>query len=225
MLLLVRILGGRSRVIGIQPAEIDSGPGCVVAMTINHLNSALVDVVMEGGETLETTAYHPFWSEDRQDWVQASSLEPGELLRTLTGVVRVASIHAREGVERVFNIEVEQDHTYVVGDIGAWVHNTCNTRINVPYKSFRHIIDRHISPAAKGSKFSIKEGELRGLLASEDVVSAPVRQLDSGGFLREVDVGRVIGNDKYAGNAPTSVLSVITDAHGNLESAFPGVLR
>lgn len=65
------------------------------------------------------------------------------------------------------------------------------------------------------------------LLSSKQVVGSPVRKLDSGDFVREVDLGNLrVGNlPADAGGASTSTLTVITDFKGNLVNTFPGPLR
>lgn len=91
------------------------------------------------------------------------------------------------------------------------------------------MVDRHF-PGGAGSQFAITQDEVRSLLGSKGVVGSPiVRNLPNvtapGGltYLREVDVGRVIGVDKLTGS-DTTILSIITDVRGNLQSTFPGRL-
>jgi len=63
-------------------------------------------------------------------------------------------------------------------------------------------------------------------LGSKNVVGSPVEALPSGQFVRQVDVGRTIGNlPANAGGAPTSTITIITDGAGNLVNAFPGPLK
>ena len=68
---------------------------------------------------------HPFWSVDRQEFVQAGSLEIGERLQTLSGDVKVVQQKLpRPGPQPVFNLEVHNEHVYFVGEDGVLVHNT-----------------------------------------------------------------------------------------------------
>lgn len=100
------------------------------------------------------------------------------------------------------------------------------SRINIPNARWAHVLERHFF--GSGSRFSIGEGELRSLLGSRQVVGSPVvRTLESADgtrFLRQVDIGRTIGVDKFTG-ADTSILSILSDKFGNLVTAFPGVLQ
>ena len=84
----------------------------------------------------------------------------------------------------------------------------------------------HLNPASSGSQFSLSKDCLISLLQSKQVVGSPItRVLDGGNFLRQVNVGRNIGFDKFNGNKAASTLSVITDKFGNLVTATPGVIK
>lgn len=52
-----------------------------------------------------------------------ASLETGEILRTVDGSARIASIKSRPGPHRVFNIEVETEHSYFAGKAKVLSHN------------------------------------------------------------------------------------------------------
>jgi len=89
--------------------------------------SAILDleVVNDAGarETLGTTGEHPFYVEAR-GFVPAHRLEPGDrIVATDDEVLTIASSTWRATTDRVFNLEVEDFHTYFVGESGAWVHN------------------------------------------------------------------------------------------------------
>ena len=74
-------------------------------------------------EPIGTTATHPFWSLDRGGWTPAGELRPGERLQTLDGEITVERLAPRPGVCTVYNLEVQQDHTFFVSDAKVWVHN------------------------------------------------------------------------------------------------------
>ena len=92
----------------------------------------------------------------------------------------------------------------------------------------KHVVDRHFS-TKNASQFTITQDELKSLLQSKDVVKTPVtRTLDSADgirYVREVDVGRNIGLDKFNNYQPTSTMTVLTDKYGNLVTAIPGVIK
>ncbi len=57
------------------------GDGCLVTTKFIHENAEILDIRIEGSaEAIGTTASHPFWSEDRQEFVPAGELRIGESL-------------------------------------------------------------------------------------------------------------------------------------------------
>ena len=95
----------------------------VVSTSVNKVDK-LVELEI-GGEVIRCTDTHPFQVKDK-GWVKAEKIQPGDLIYdkdwNTSPVQRVDSIHLTEPVE-VFNFEVEDCHTYYVGN-GCWlVHN------------------------------------------------------------------------------------------------------
>jgi len=122
---------GPAEVLALEPCPaIEPGPGRVVTGTFAHSAANVVDLRIRGASApIGTTANHPFWSEDRQAFIPAGQLRPGETLRTRSGVSQVVSITPRAGPERVYNLEVHAEHTYHVALAGVLVHNACATRL------------------------------------------------------------------------------------------------
>jgi hypothetical protein len=105
--------------------EIATGPGRVVTGWFRHELGVVGDLGIEGeAEPLGVTAGHPFWSSDRHGWVPVGELREGERLRAADGSTpEVESFTPRPEPEPVYNIEVEGDHCYRVGQQGLLVHN------------------------------------------------------------------------------------------------------
>jgi hypothetical protein len=116
-----------------------------------------------------------------------------------------------------------------VVNTGLNVPGRVQSRINVSNEGMGHVVDRHFDSSVNASQFTISEGELRSLLQSQEVVSAPVlRTVQSGNelaYVREINLGSNVGLDKFSGNLPTSTLTVMTDKYGNLITTFPGKLK
>jgi hypothetical protein len=69
------------------------------------------------------TAEHPFWVQG-VGWTGASALKPLQVLLLADGEpAAVIAVRNVSGGVPVFNFEVEDFHTYYVGELGAWVHN------------------------------------------------------------------------------------------------------
>ncbi|AVK06023.1 hypothetical protein AO903_33530 [Pseudomonas aeruginosa] len=85
--------------------------------------------------------------------------------------------------------------------------------------AWEYVVIRHLNSEVNASQFTIGKAELRTLLQSKEVVSAPItRTLESAQgirYIREVNLSRPIGIDKFSGQ-PTSTMTVLTDRFGNL---------
>jgi hypothetical protein len=106
----------------IEPAG-DLG-GRVITGTFRHQVSASISLsIARQAEPILCTGNHPFWSEDRQDFVRADSLQPNESLRTTSGTTTVTSLSHIAGSTPVYNLEIHGTHVYHVGTGGVLVHN------------------------------------------------------------------------------------------------------
>ncbi|MDB5389229.1 MAG: repeat-associated core domain protein, partial [Planctomycetaceae bacterium] len=119
-------IDGRAEIRRIRPCPvIRPGPGRVVTGTFKHQSARVVDVYVEGSEEpIGATGNHPFWSEDRKDYVRADELKAGERLRTFDErTPRVSEIIPRDEYAQVFNLEIQSAHVYYIGDTTLLVHN------------------------------------------------------------------------------------------------------
>jgi RHS repeat-associated protein len=94
-----------------------------VTDTISHVDEVILHLTIDG-ELIETTAEHPFYTIEGE-WVNAGELEPGDQIWSLDGdygtVEAVAVIEDAD--QRMYNLTVDEAHTFFVGD-GDWlVHN------------------------------------------------------------------------------------------------------
>jgi hypothetical protein len=104
---------------------IQPGRGRVVLATVTHHNTFVMEVRLKGGaEPLRPTDRHHLFSVTRNDWVPTVSLQAGEILRTADGTARITSVQPWPGVHRVFNLEVETEHSYFAGEAKVLSHNT-----------------------------------------------------------------------------------------------------
>ena len=97
-----------------------------VAKTFVHESNELI-YVHTGGETITTTPTHPFYV-DGFGWTLAGNLRAGDVLVLSNGrhvVVEWVQHEILEAPIHVYNFEVEDFHTYFVGECGVLVHNSC----------------------------------------------------------------------------------------------------
>lgn len=89
--------------------------------------TALVHVTTENGTVINTTENHPFYVEEK-GWCAAANLEDGDVLRTQDGeteTVESVQIENLDEAVKVYNLEIEDSHTYYVSADEVLVHNEC----------------------------------------------------------------------------------------------------
>jgi RHS repeat-associated protein len=75
-------------------------------------------------ETIHTTEEHPFRTADGA-WTPAAELKVGAQVVSASGAATVVSVVRTDRVVRTYNLEIEDFHTYFVGEEQVWVHNAC----------------------------------------------------------------------------------------------------
>ncbi|WP_406113915.1 polymorphic toxin-type HINT domain-containing protein [Streptomyces sp. NBC_01014] len=141
----VLMKGGKTKPIGkikagdkVEAADPDTGkhkgPRTVQVRWVNHDND-LIDLTIrkKDGSTsvLHTTSKHPYWDDTTHTWVPAGHLALGHALNTADDKhVFVAAVDIRAGAADMYNLTVEQLHTYYVlaGATPVLVHN-CNGKL------------------------------------------------------------------------------------------------
>ncbi|MCB9600109.1 MAG: Hint domain-containing protein [Sandaracinus sp.] len=80
-------------------------------------------------ETIRVTPEHPFHT--ARGWVAAKELTPDDRIARRDGsYTEVVALEALPIRTRVFNLTVDEAHTYFVGDAELWVHNACRRDLN-----------------------------------------------------------------------------------------------
>ncbi|MGL6095830.1 MAG: polymorphic toxin-type HINT domain-containing protein, partial [Fimbriiglobus sp.] len=109
-------------------SEFDPNGPVVVRRVIRVFRrTAQVLTVASGGAEIGTAAEHPFWAVGR-GWTKARELAVGDRLVGHDGTeTRVDRVTDTGRYEVVYNVEVEEDHTYFVGadalGRSVWAHN------------------------------------------------------------------------------------------------------
>jgi RHS repeat-associated protein len=118
-------IAGWAHLDAIEPPPLEqAGAGCLVRMTVLHRASAILRIRVGDSAPIEVTPSHPLY-EVGVGWVTAGELDIGAILATEYGPQPVVEIDEAEGGREVFNLEISVDHTYRVGELGVWAHNTC----------------------------------------------------------------------------------------------------
>jgi intein/homing endonuclease len=86
----------------------------VTDVIVGEGKKELVDVTIDG-ETVTATDEHPFFVSGNGEWVDAEELEAGDLLLTPEGeTVKVEAVRSYTKTVKVYNLTVEEAHTYYV---------------------------------------------------------------------------------------------------------------
>ncbi|MGY2170243.1 Hint domain-containing protein [Pseudomonas gingeri] len=105
-------------------------------------------------ETLLVTPSHPFYVPERRDFIPAIELKPGDLLQSLSdgegenASTRVTSLELFLPVGETYSLTVDIGHTFYVGKLKTWVHNTGT---NAPCS----IDGRPVAVSGEGAKASV----------------------------------------------------------------------
>ena len=94
-----------------------------VTATWSHLDPVVIELTISG-EVIETTPEHPFYVDST--WIPAEDLVVGTTVTSTTGTEGVITATRRVEVpQEMYNLTVDEVHTYSVGE-GSWlVHNAC----------------------------------------------------------------------------------------------------
>ena len=100
--------------------------GALGAQRVSHVWEHTVERTLllnfSNGEQLETTKEHRFHV-DGGGFVSAGRLRPGAAFNTPVNNLVLRGAKERNATTQVYNLEVENFHTYFVGDNLVWVHN------------------------------------------------------------------------------------------------------
>ncbi len=94
-----------------------------VTATFNHKTDDIYKISI-GDQVIESTFNHPFYVRGK-GWTFVKDLKVGDLLVQSDGnTLKIDSIELEHKHVTVYNMTVDEFHTYFVSDLGIWVHNT-----------------------------------------------------------------------------------------------------
>ena len=178
-----------------------------VVNTFVRESSELVHITVNG-EEITTTPTHPFYSPVK-GWTSAIDLRAGDRLQLLNGeyvIVEQVQHELLENPETTYNFEVEDFHTYYVGEEPVLVHNKCqgsgsyeifidndkvyvgkgsmsrmNRSINRLTKQGYNVVDSHWIPAAN-SKVAFVDEYMKMAKYNFDFGGKLINKIMSSGF-------------------------------------------
>jgi hypothetical protein len=110
-------------------SEFDAeGPLELKRVEEKFVRTAVVMELVVGGQSIKTTAEHPFYVPAKEAFVPAGELQVGDqLISHDGGLIPITSIDMTGQLTTVYNLRVADFHTYFVGSslwgFDVWVHN------------------------------------------------------------------------------------------------------
>ncbi len=118
-------LAAGDKVISTNPDTLETAEKTVLETYVRQVDK-LVHITING-EKIVTTDNHPFYVQGR-GFIEAGNLLLGDKLVSVNGedlIVEDYHIELTEDFVSVYNFQVEDFHTYFVGNCAVWVHNDC----------------------------------------------------------------------------------------------------
>lgn len=108
-------------------------------------------------ETLLVTPSHPFYVPAKHDFIPVIDLEAGDLLQSLGDgssenvSTRVTSLELFQPQGKTYNLTVDIGHTFYVGKLKTWVHNTGPCPINTRFIEGATVVDQKTGKVYQGT--------------------------------------------------------------------------
>ena len=122
-LVAIEKLAAGDKVISTNPDTLETAEKTVLETYVRQVDK-LVHITINGEEII-TTDNHPFYVQGR-GFIDAGSLLVGDRLVSVNGddlTIEDYHIELTDEPVSVYNFQVEDFHTYFVGDCAVWVHN------------------------------------------------------------------------------------------------------
>ncbi len=142
-----KVILGDGRVIDIQNIQVGDVVASFQESNQTFTNNKVVQLfkrtttqltrIVTTKDTIWATPEHPFYT--AKGWINAGALVSGALLQTVNGQIPVTAAHTIDSNCVVYNFEVENTHTYLIGNGAYLVHNTCAYR--------KQLLDDGLDPA------------------------------------------------------------------------------
>ncbi|QIH76152.1 hypothetical protein GTN31_07235 [Macrococcoides canis] len=95
-----------------------------VTDTFHKQTDVITTITLLSGETITSSPQHLYFTTNR-GFIVAEALTDGDTLLCQNQLIRIRKIETKVMATEVYNFEVEDYHTYFVGNVRALVHNDC----------------------------------------------------------------------------------------------------
>jgi hypothetical protein len=164
----------------------------VTHLIIGEGDKDLVGIKIEGAsKSIVSTSEHPFFLWETKEWLDAGLLNADYQLENILGLSEAidSSVHFREKT-KVYNLTVDGNHNYYVGENGILVHNAGGCK--PPGLDVTHVLSGHVRVNKFGTRFTGWHHRPGGLNLSGNIIIPGTVRKGPGGFF-EAQVARDIG--------------------------------
>ena len=121
-----------------------------VIETYDNKSTYFTDLTLANGETITSTYNHPYYVPELKQYIKAGALDKGmEVIDCDGNYIRIHKVYNYYGNRTVYNLNVENNHNYYVGNNNLLVHNTCprvmSNRIAVNSESVKNMTKTVVS--------------------------------------------------------------------------------
>lgn len=90
--------------------------------------TCFTNVLLSDGETITSTSNHPYYIPELNTYISANELEKGmKVLNNEGKLLEIIDINSFYQEQEVYNLNVEDNHNYFVGEDEILVHNKCSS--------------------------------------------------------------------------------------------------
>ena len=171
----------------------------VVQTFVNETNE-LVHIKVSGEEII-TTPTHPFWV-PQKGWTDAIQLRAGDRLQLLNGeyvIIEQVQHEILEAPVTVYNFEVEDFHTYFVGETSVLVHNDCGPKNKMTFETRKQAFNeakRQIGVPTSAQPTRIGPNITR----QGQIAPGRVYYFDNGNYIRDDISGHIFPDGGHIGS-------------------------
>ncbi|UTH01512.1 HNH endonuclease [Macrococcoides canis] len=159
----------------------------------------ITTITLTNGETIQSTPQHLYFTMNR-GFIVAEALTDGDTLLCQNQLIRIKSIETKDMATSVYNFEVEDYHTYFVGNVSVLVHNDCTVfvrdkfdNVTITPRGFKDV-DHFIKYASKNPDYLLYQ-RYKSIAEVEEVIANMKKYLETPGKKRK----KYIINGKLAG--------------------------
>lgn len=121
----------------------------IIETYVNY-GTCFTDLTLENGETITSTYNHPYYVPKLRKYIKAGALDDGmEVIDYKGNFLKIVKVNNYYENKPVYNLNVDINHNYYIGNSSVLVHNTCESlisnKINIDSESVKNMAKTVVS--------------------------------------------------------------------------------